>query len=198
MRVEVEVVKRIIKKLLLISLAVMAGSCLIVTTASASTHTYKDKTTRATVTVTKKKGKVTAIVYQLKTGKAFHKRYRAKTKFYTKLTPRSGTRAYLVRKNHHGKVTYKKTLPKILGHQYASVQTAPKIGEVVDATEAIFMNVDYYGDLQGKRYHNALANFTWWWNTMNDDLTDIPSGHAVVLRNGKVSFNSKLNYELPD
>ncbi|WP_125583433.1 hypothetical protein [Levilactobacillus cerevisiae] len=190
--------KRMTRKLLLTSLAVMAGFFLVVTTASASTHTYKDKTTRATVTVTKKKGKVTAIVYQLKTGKAFHKRYRTTTKFYTKLTPQGGTRAYLVRKNQHGKVTYKKTIPKILGHKYASVQTAPKIGEVGDVTEGIFMNVDYYGNLKGKRYHHALANFTWWWNTMNDNLTDIPSGNAVVLRSGKVSFSDKLNYKLPD
>lgn len=189
--------KPLIKKLVITGLALVASCFLLVTTANASSHTYKDKSTRARITVTKKKGKVTAIVYQLKTGKAFHKRYQKRTKFYTKMTPKRGAHAYLIRKNAKGKVTFKGNMP-MQGHKYANMQTAPLIGEVGDATTGIFMNEDYYGHLKGKRYHNALAHFSWWWNTMDDQLTDIPSGNAIVLRNGKVSFSSTLANKLPD
>jgi len=192
-------VKQMVKKLLLTSLAVMAGCFLIVTTASANTHTYKDKTTRATVTVTKKKGKVTAIVYQLKDTSKFSKRYRKRTKFYTKMTIKKGSQPYLIRKNHKGTVTFNRKMSK-WDSKYPTEQTNPVRGMTSDGTTAIFMNVSYFGKLKAKKYHNVAAHFSWWWNTLPGYLPkDNPDGDAIVLNNGKVLFEDyKLSKKLPD
>ncbi|EHO45197.1 hypothetical protein [Lentilactobacillus kisonensis] len=167
------------------------------TTANASSKTYRDRRDNATVTVHKRGSKVTSVVYQLKNPSKYKKHYQKRSKFYTKVAVLSSKTATLFRKNYKGTVTFNRKMSYYESKNYASEQTNPVRGMISDATDAIFMNVSYFGKNPSK-YHNALFLFGYWWNTMDEAPKGNPEGNAVVLKNGKVLFSDSFYEKLPD
>ncbi len=135
------------KKIILCILSSMAVVLFLTSGAvSASTKTYRDHHDNAVVTVHKRAGKVTSVVYQLKHANKYKKRYQKRSRFYTKVSVINSKTAKLIRKNYKGTVTFNDKM-RYYGHLYASEQTTPIKGMTGDATDAIFMNVAYYGKI---------------------------------------------------
>ncbi|WP_261907146.1 hypothetical protein [Lentilactobacillus kefiri] len=186
-----------LRKLFLCILSSMAVVLFLTSGAvSASTKTYRDHHDNAVVTVHKRAGKVTSVVYQLKHANKYKKRYQKRSRFYTKVSVINSKTAKLIRKNYKGTVTFNDKM-RYYGHLYASEQTTPIKGMTGDATDAIFMNVAYYGK-NPQKYHNALLSFGYWWNTMDDTPKGNPEGNVIVFKNGRVSFSDDLYSKLPD
>lgn len=166
------------------------------TTANASTKTYRDHRDNATVTVHKKVSKVVSVIYQLKNTSKYKKHYQKRSKFYTKVSVINSKTAKLLRKNYKGTITFNRTMG-YYGKSYANEQTTPVKGMTNDATDAIFMNVSYFGKNPSK-YHNALLSFGYWWNVMDEAPKGNPEGNAVVMKNGRVWFSDNFYEKLPD